>query len=43
MKRNYQQPCFVVADVEIEAGFATSWGAGTPGGEIGYEDYNGEL
>ena len=46
MKKNYQQPFISVEEVMVETGFATSdagWGLGTPGGEIGYDDYNGEL
>lgn len=46
MKKNYQQPFIFVEEVKVETGFATSdagWGLGTPGGEIGYDDYNGEL
>lgn len=43
MKKNYQSPYLSVADVEVEAGFATSYGAGTPGGDIGYNDYGDEL
>ena len=46
MKKNYQTPFLSVEEVKVETGFATSdagWGLGTPGGEIGYDEYNGEL
>ncbi len=43
MKRNYQTPFLSVEDVKVEKGFATSYGAGTPGGDIGYGDYGEEL
>ena len=46
MKRNYQQPFISVEEVKVETGFATSdagWGLDTPGGEIDYDDYKGEL
>lgn len=43
MKRNYQQPFISVEEVKVETGFATSYGVGTPGGDIGYGDYGEEL
>ena len=46
MKKNYVEPNILATTFKLEAGFAVSdptWGLGTPGGEIGYEDYNGEL
>ena len=46
MKRDYLKPNFLVINIKIEAGFAVSdpnWGIGTPGGDIGYDEYDGEL
>lgn len=43
MKRDYLKPSLNNVNVMIEAGFAISYGAGTPGGEIGFGDYGEEL
>ena len=46
MKRDYLKPNILVTNIKVEAGFAVSdpiWCIGTPGGDIGYEDYEGEL
>ncbi len=43
MKRDYQSPYLSVEDVKVEAGFATSYVTGTPGGDIGFNDYGDEL
>lgn len=46
MKRDYLKPNILVTNIKVEAGFAVSdpsWGIGTPGGDIGYDDYEGEL
>lgn len=39
----YSQPTLAEINVEVEAGFATSYEAGTPGRDIGYNDYGDEL
>lgn len=46
MKKNYVEPNILVTTIKIEAGFAVSepgYGLGTPGGDIGYDEYDGEL
>lgn len=46
MKRDYLKPNILATTVKIEAGFAVSepgYGLGTPGGDIGYDEYDGEL
>lgn len=43
MKKNYQTPFLSVEQVKVEEGFTISYGAGTPGGDIGYGDYGEEL
>lgn len=42
-KNFYLQPTITPCFVKIEVGFANSWGAGTPGGDIDYDDYGDEL
>lgn len=46
MKKNYFAPTIIKDDVKVEAGFQTSgdptWGLGTPGGDIDFNDY-GEI
>ena len=39
----YSQPTLAEINVEVETGFATSVVPGTPGGDIGYNDYGDEL
>jgi hypothetical protein len=41
--KSYKEPKLVELKVKTEAGFATSYGAGTPGGDISYGDYGEEL
>ncbi len=46
MKKSYQSPYLWFMDVKTEAGFAVSdagYGLGTPGGDIGYDEYGNEL
>ena len=43
MKKNYVEPNILATTFKLEAGFAISYGAGTPGGEIGFGDYGEEL
>lgn len=41
--KSYKEPKLVELKVKTEAGFATSYGVGAPGGEIDYNDYGNEL